>query len=163
MDRELCIEVSGFRIQVSRIDPEPPAATSEPVPSNSLESSTSSFEFVGTPPPFLAFLLHRSSCFSSLPLAGLRAPVAPFFGHKCGLALSCQAPCQIPLLSRPFSQLSLSGPPDQWSSRALVCPRRLQALLLPLASFLASARARVPLAGPLEAKVRPRGGLYGPS
>ena len=37
MSRELCIEVGGYRIQVSRIGPEPLAETSEPVQPRSLE------------------------------------------------------------------------------------------------------------------------------
>ena len=103
MGSELRIELSGYRISVVRVGPEPPA-TADPIPPRSLESSTSSFELVGDRPEPAP---HYSS---PLPVASpypLQAAGPSSGTSSSGLGLD------LPSASRPVVRSLFSPEPEQ--------------------------------------------------
>ena len=115
MDRGLHIEVSGYRISVSRRSPEPvPSAPGSRV-HRSQESSTSSFQLVDRSPASQAYLTSSSS---SEPPYPLQAP------GPSGSASDVPPDRQLP--ARPQVR-SLFSPPSPGSPSQVVRPGRAQA------------------------------------
>ena len=163
---ELCIEVDGYRIQVSRIGPEPLAETSEPVQPRSLESSTSSFEIVGTPPPSLPSYSSAGVPSSPYPLQASGPPSPTPLSPAVDLCPSAR-PCVRSLFSpapssgTPLQSGRARGPPGPSRAEAAEPPLQppgsqapgFSASSLPVSSPLRV--AEYPLQGPL----RPRASI----
>ena len=159
MDSDLHIEVSGFRISVSRVTPNPDPNTSEPPANRSLESSTSSFEIVdfgagspsySSPPPTSPPYPLQASGPSAPPGAGVgRGPSAKPQVRSLYSAQASGSSSQAPLApvpSLPPTRAEAAVPSSQ-----LPLPVRSQ---VPSRSVLASP-LRVP-EYPLQGPLRPR-------
>ena len=130
MDRELHIEVSGYRISVSRLNPEPVPSAPGPRVHRSLESSTSSFELVDPSPASQAYLAPSSSD-SPYPLqaSGPR-------GSAADLPSDRQLPARPQVRSLFSSPSALGSPPQAARSGSAQAERCVEAAEPPASSVL---------------------------
>ena len=161
MSSELHIEVNGFRISVVRVGPEPPPASANPAPPRSLESSTSSFEFVGDRPEPVPRYPSSSPASSPYPLQAS--------GPSSWTSLP-GPPVDLPSSSRPVVRSLFSSDTEQYPLQAprAPCasaghssesPEEASSRLLPASPLSVAALPRTTLSSPYRVPEYP---LQGP-